>query len=136
MPLEKALCFNEPFLGKGNRQEKPPLAFYFQLLMTVTTATEQSLPLVRVRVRCPKRVQAEGIIARVGPTAGWCLIRRGQPGRTALQGNSCGIAHCQDTGAGLGRLNLEKVIHQGEAQMKRVKIIPSLEKWQHGPLYG
>lgn len=54
MPLEKALCFNKPFLGKGNRQKKQPLEFYFQLPMTVTTATEQSLPLVKVRVRCPK----------------------------------------------------------------------------------
>lgn len=68
MPLEKALCFNELFLGKGYRQEKPPLAFYFQLLMTVTTATEQSLPLVRVRVRCPKG------FSRKESLPGWVLL--------------------------------------------------------------
>lgn len=80
MPLEKALCFNEPFLGKGNRQEKPPLAFYFQLLMTVTTATEQSLPLVRVRVRCPKGFRQKESLP------GWVLLMDGALSGEGSQG--------------------------------------------------
>lgn len=80
MPLEKALCFNRPFLGKGTRQEKQPLEFYFQLLMTVTNATEQSLPLVKVRVRWPKGFSQKETFP------GWVLLIDGALSREGSQG--------------------------------------------------
>lgn len=103
--------------------------------MTVTTVTEQSLPLVKVRAGCP------GGYSQKESFPGWVLLMAPYRARAAREHGPSGWTPMDSTlsvrhRGWTGRLNLEEVLHQAEAQMKHVTIMLSLEKSLQGPLDG